>query len=248
MKSRKPKIAIISLTSCTGCQVAIFDLGQKFLDLLKEIEIVYFRFLTEKESGGDYDIVFVEGNPTTTEEFQILKEMRRKSNFLVVLGNCAAMGGIQEIKNYHDKNQIIKLVYQNYQNLENREITEINKVVDVDFVIPGCPINGHDFLQCIYDLLAGKKPKIFERPVCDECHKNEYPCLLQEGKICFGPWTKGGCGAICLKSGQACWGCRGLLEEVDSKKMIKTLKDISGKTEEEIKKIAEIFGLRDNIS
>lgn len=247
MKFKKPKVAIISLTSCEGCQFAILDLGQKFLELTKKIEIVRFRLLADEVFSGYYDIAFVEGNPTTEEQFKTLKKIRQNSRFLVVLGNCAAMGGIQEIKNYGDKDKTIKQVYKYYQTLINQEIIEVSKAVDVDFTIPGCPINGEEFLQCIYDLLAGKKPRIPERPVCYECQINQYPCLLQQGKICFGPWTKGGCGAICLKSGQPCWGCRGLLKDVDIEKMFRKLKEITGQKDDEIKKIAEVFGLRDDL-
>jgi len=35
-KNKKFKVAIISLTSCDGCQVALLDLGQRFLELFKK--------------------------------------------------------------------------------------------------------------------------------------------------------------------------------------------------------------------
>jgi len=38
-KNKKFKVAIISLTSCDGCQVALLDLGQRFLELFKKIDL-----------------------------------------------------------------------------------------------------------------------------------------------------------------------------------------------------------------
>ena len=254
-KNKKPKVAIISLTSCDGCQVALLDLGQRFLELFKKIDLSRFNLLKDEKFDGHYDLSFVEGNPTTEEQIKILKRIRQNSNFLVVLGNCAAMGGIQEIKNYHQPQKVIRAVYKNPSKISNLEIKEVKDFVPVDYTLPTCPLNAEEFLQLVYDFLNEKKFKIPERPVCYECQINEHECLLQKGQICFGPWILGGCQAICLKSGQPCWGCRGLLsakggsaaggKEVDKKKLIETLKQVA--TEAEILKQAEIFGLRDEI-
>ncbi|MBU3901079.1 hypothetical protein KKF25_00335, partial [Patescibacteria group bacterium] len=102
-KTKKPTIAITSLTCCEGCQVAILDLGERFLDLTRHIKIGDFAFLEEKEEPPNYDIVFVEGAPITEENITRLKSLRERSNILVALGACAALGGIAEIKNYQDK-------------------------------------------------------------------------------------------------------------------------------------------------
>ena len=44
----KPTIAIVSLTCCEGCQVAILDLGDKFLQLAQHIKIGDFAFLEDR--------------------------------------------------------------------------------------------------------------------------------------------------------------------------------------------------------
>jgi coenzyme F420-reducing hydrogenase gamma subunit len=241
----KPKVAIISLTSCQGCQFAILDLGQRFFDLNKDFDFVDFKLIKEKVGLGKLDLAFIEGTPNTDGEIKLLKEVRRRSKFLVVLGNCAAMGGIQEIKNYHQPQKIIRQVYQNPQKIANPDIKQVKDFVAVDYTLSTCPINAEEFLQFFYDFLAGKRFKIAEWPVCYECQINQSECLLQRGQLCFGPWIRGGCGAICLKEGQSCWGCRGLLEETDREKMFRTLEKIASR--EEILKQAEVFGLRDDL-
>lgn len=241
----KPKVSIISLTSCQGCQFAILDLGQRFLDLNKYFDFVDFKLIKEAESEPQIDICFIEGNPADDAQIKTLKEVRRRSKILTVLGNCAAMGGIQEIKNYHQPQKIIRQVYKNSEKISNPKIKEVKDFVQVDYTIPTCPINAEEFLQLLYDYLAGKKFKTAERPVCYECQINQYQCLLQKNQICFGPWILGGCQAICLKSDQPCWGCRGLLKETDKEKLLKTLEKIASR--EKILKQAEVFGLRDEI-
>jgi F420-non-reducing hydrogenase small subunit len=34
-------------------------------------------------------------------------------------------------------------------------------------------------------------------------------CLINQGYLCVGTSTRGGCGALCTKPGHACVGCRG---------------------------------------
>ncbi|MDP1884680.1 MAG: hypothetical protein Q8L10_04960, partial [Candidatus Moranbacteria bacterium] len=92
---RKPRVAIASLTSCEGCQFALLDLGEKFLDFVGKIEMVDFRLIEDEEDGGgELDLVLVEGNPVTEEYVKTLEALLKRSKLLVALGNCAAMGGI----------------------------------------------------------------------------------------------------------------------------------------------------------
>ena len=247
-KNKKLKVAIISLTCCQGCEFALLDLGPRFFALTEKIDFYNFRLIKEGDKLGHFDLVFVEGGPTTEEQTKTLKQFRKNSDYLVALGNCAAMGGVQEIKNYRDKDAVIKSVYANAKNIPNQKILAISQVVKVDAVLPGCPINAEDFLHLIQNFLVNKKFKVTERPVCYECQINEFECLLQKGQPCFGPWTKSGCGAICLKSGQACWGCWGLLKNADKDQTKRALMGIiKDSTDDKILRQAEIFGLRDEI-
>lgn len=242
---KKPTIAIYSLTSCEGCQFTLFDLGEKFLDFLKKVELAEFRlFEEEKDKGEIYDIVFVEGSPITRENLELLKKIRERAKILVVLGNCAALGGIPELKAYQKrKRKALCYVYKKPKTIDNLEIKEVNKIVGVDFIVPGCPINGEEFLALAYDLISGKIPKIPERPVCFECQRNGNECLLQKGKLCLGPIILGGCNAVCLNSKMPCWGCRGLLDKANVNNYLKLV----GRkfSIEEFERALEIFGVRD---
>ncbi len=245
-KKKKQKIAIVSLTSCEGCQFALLDLGQKFLDLMNEVEMVDFRLLEDEEdAGGKLDIGIVEGNPTTEENIKTLKNLRERSKLLVVLGNCAAMGGVPEIKNYQEQKNTIKHVYKYVQGIDNPEVKEVDNFVKVDFTFPGCPITGEEFLKYFPELLEGNIPTIPDQPVCVECKKRGNRCLLLDKKPCFGPMIQGGCDAVCPTSRMMCQGCRGLRPTANVKAMRATLKNFM--TDEEFENTSEIFGLRDDI-
>lgn len=247
VSSQKPKVAIVSLTSCEGCQFAILDLGQKFLDLASQLEMVDFRLLEdEADPGEQLDLVLVEGNPVTEENVKTLMIARKRSKILAALGNCAAMGGIPEIKNYHEGVNTIKHVYQYLQGISNPEIKEIDNFVKVDFTFPGCPITGEEFLKYMPDLLAGKIPTIPDTPVCVECRKIGNRCLLLDKKPCFGPMILGGCNAVCPTARMMCQGCRGLRPTGNVKAMRAALKQMM--SDEEFENTVEIYGLRDDIA
>ena len=242
----KPKIAIVSLTSCEGCQFALLDLGERFLEVAKLVEMVDFRLLEDEEDDGRLlDIAFVEGNPATEANKKTLLKLRERSKLLVVIGNCAAMGGIPEIKNYREKKTAVKHVYKYIQGIENEDIQEVDNFVKVDFTLPGCPINGEEFLNYLPLLLAGQIPTIPDNPVCIECKKRGNTCLLLEKKPCFGPMILGGCDAVCPTALMGCQGCRGLRAKGNVKAMKAALKQIM--TDEEFENTTEIFGLRDDI-
>jgi len=244
----KPKIGIFSLTSCEGCQFTILDLGEKFFDFLKKVELIDFPLIEEMPFPKEIkiDVSFVEGNPITKEDLSLLKKIRKESKILVALGNCAALGGIPELKNYQSKEKTIRYIYKKLNNIANPEIKEIDNFVKVDFTIPGCPISGEEFLKMANSLIKGKIPEICQSPVCLECpFRGKEDCFLRKKEPCFGPMILAGCQAVCPKNQLPCYGCRGLLKNINYQNFIKILERM--KSQEKIDDILEIFGIKDNI-
>ncbi len=266
MPNKKIKIAIISLTSCEGCEVAILDLGERLLEIFKNVETRHASSVQlikskdmmdeEVEKLEGCDIAFIEGSPTTARDIKLAQEVRRKAKKVIALGSCAHLGGVQKIKDYRGKKEIYKYVYGKSGNGENNDGGGINKYVKVDGVIPGCPIDKNEFLRAVLELLAGREFHIEENPVCYECLNNGYECLLQKGEVCLGPVVYAGCNAICLKSKQPCWGCRGFLPEASQS----PVGDCGGETncklanfraklkeiasDKEVESVEEVFGLK----
>jgi len=245
-KETKPRVAIVGLTCCEGCEFAILDTAEKFLALADRVNFVHWRFLKEDpEVIGPYDICLVEGSAVTKANVKLLKELRQKSKMLITLGNCAHTGGIHRMKNWVGRYKALGQVYEEPRGLDNLDIQPIAKLVKVDFTIPTCPVNGEEVITILLQILAGKKPQIPQNPVCLECQINGNECLLQKGELCCGPITLGGCNAVCCNSKMPCWGCRGLLEEPDVDKFVKNC-FLTEHSAAEVKKMLEVFGVKDD--
>ncbi|MBU1167729.1 NADH:ubiquinone oxidoreductase [Patescibacteria group bacterium] len=243
---KKLKVAIVALTSCEGEQFVMFDQGEEFLKLTEFLELSEFKLFEEVEAEPRYfDIAFVEGGPLSKEDLERLKEIRGKSKLLIAIGSCAVLGGIPEMKNYVNKDEKIKYVYQYTKHINNVEVKPLREIVKVDYEIPGCPMDGKEFLRIVKAVRKGVFNKIPERPVCFECQTNNYKCLLLDGKPCLGPITKGGCDAVCLYGGYQCEGCRGPLDNVNLENHQKLLlKNISKR---HLSHLLELYGIKDDI-
>jgi coenzyme F420-reducing hydrogenase gamma subunit len=240
---RKPVIAILSLTCCEGCQVAIFDLGERFLEFLTKVNIGDIGLIEELTDVDKYDIAVVEGTAITEAQVRRLKSIRKKSKIVIAIGACALLGGPQELKDYRgDKKKLIRQIYPNVRGIDNPNIKSVKEMIKVDYEVPGCPINKEEFFTIINKILEGKKPKIEQKPVCEECIRKNNMCLLLLGKPCLGAISLAGCGAPCPKNNFPCDGCRGPRENINLNAIKKSLKIKARLSDREIEMILERFG------
>lgn len=120
-------------------------------------------------------------------------------------------------------------------------VLRLKDVAQVDYELPGCPPQADRVWEVIQAVATGAVPArngalrvgCTLKSVCDECplekkmvrvsrfrrHQEFRPepgwCLLEQGLVCMGPATRGGCGALCLKAGMRCEGCYGSPVEVN---------------------------------
>jgi sulfhydrogenase subunit delta len=212
----KPKIAFFDFTSCEGCQLTVVDLLQTHLGLLDIVEIVQFREAMS-ERGEDYAVAFIEGSCTRQSDEERLRKIRAQAKMVVALGACAHLGGVNAMKNRWAIDNVQTYVYgRNGRNsYESYPARPISAVIQVDAVIPGCPIDRYEFLRIVQQILQGRQPKLPDYPLCVECKLAENACLNKLGKPCLGPITRAGCGAICTSYGDGCEGCRGWAPEAN---------------------------------
>ena len=98
------------------------------------------------------------------------------------------------------------------RHLDTGTVKAVGEVVDVDFAIPGCPIDRKEFTYIIRCLLMGKTPEIPAYPICVECKAKGNECVWDKGQVCLGPIIRAGCGARCPSNGFRCFGCRGYVD------------------------------------
>ena len=112
-------------------------------------------------------------------------------------------------------------------------VKTLRQTVEVDYFLPGCPPQAPQIWTVIEAILAGKLPPkgsvvgANEKTVCEECKHTRQEkkikkffrihemipdstqCLFDQGIICAGPATRGGCGSLCTKVDMPCRGCYG---------------------------------------
>lgn len=119
----------------------------------------------------------------------------------------------------------------------------VHEVVKVDLSLPGCPTTPEMVTGALLSLLGGKPFTLSSKSVCDECPTkrekkavstlkrrlekpdftpgkplSEMRCLMEQGFLCVGPATRGGCGGSdgvprCIRAYMPCEGCFGPLSE-----------------------------------
>lgn len=117
-------------------------------------------------------------------------------------------------------------------------VKTLDQVIDVDYTVPGCPPlpeSISQLLKAVADFVYNGVPLppkgtvvgTTTKTLCEECPRQKTgaritelkepfqvdidpnACLMEQGILCLGPATMGGCGARCTRVGQPCRGCYG---------------------------------------
>ncbi|NLX18820.1 MAG: methyl viologen-reducing hydrogenase [Desulfobulbus sp.] len=117
-------------------------------------------------------------------------------------------------------------------------VYSVDEKVRVDFCLPGCPPHPEMIVHVIETLMTDGQPRLPGKSVCETCptirtgemHRTvrrflnnaeydsdepveEMRCLLEQGFLCMGPVTAGGCGGLsvplCVQARVPCRGCYG---------------------------------------
>ncbi|MBU0729555.1 MAG: cyclic nucleotide-binding domain-containing protein [Proteobacteria bacterium] len=190
-KKQTIKIAMISLSSCSGCSAVLID-DPVFDELLKSnVEIVYCPMLLDQDEIPEVDIALVEGAVRLKDDVNILEEARNKSRILIAWGTCAATGGVPAMANRFELEELIEETYgmahdafsyylsgkggidlqTTYQERGVsllRRARNLENYVRVDFFLAGCPPQPRLLMDLISEMNGEKFPKVAP-VVCAEC-------------------------------------------------------------------------------
>jgi len=91
-----------------------------------------------------------------------------------------------------------------------RDPAPVSAYVPVDYEVPCCPVDPAAFVAVLHRALYGSNGFVPTSTLCGECKRNERGCFFEEGELCLGLVTRGGCAARCPHLGRPCNGCAGL--------------------------------------
>ena len=213
----RPRLAVVKLASCDGCQLMLLDLEDHLLAIAERVDIVEFPEATSHRSSGPYDVVLVEGAASTPEQLEQIHEIRREAKLLVTIGACATAGGIQAMRNWRDHDAFRAAVYAHPEYIESLATARpVADYVKVDAELRGCPINAEQLVEFLTALLTGRRPNLPDEAVCAACKRAGRVCVMvSQGIPCLGPVTMTGCGALCPGFDRGCYGCFGPREQAN---------------------------------
>lgn len=208
---RRPRVGVVKLASCDGCQLTLLDLENELLAVAERFDIVEFPEATSRRSAGPFDVLLVEGSISTQEQLDELIKLRKVTTTLVTIGACATAGGIQAIRNWSAFEPWAAAVYPRPELVESlATATPVADHVHVDAELRGCPIDPGQLVELLTAVLVGRRPQLPDESVCLECKRRGVACVLvARGLPCLGPVTRTGCGALCPAFGRGCYGCFG---------------------------------------
>ena len=207
----KRKLAVWKFASCDGCQLSLLDCEDELLTLCDEVEIAHFAEVTRRELPPPYDISLVEGSIATSRDLHRIQMVRRQSRWVITIGACATAGGIQALRDFASVTEFAAAVYARPEYIDSLATSSpIEAHIDVDYQLRGCPVNKRQLLEVVVAFLRGRRPTIGSYSVCQDCKLLGHVCVqVVQGRVCLGPVTHAGCGAICPGYDRGCYGCYG---------------------------------------
>lgn len=261
----KLKMAVYWAAACGGCCVSVLDVHENLFTVVDHADLVFWPIAldtkykdVEAMPNGHIDITLFNGAIRNSENEYMALLLREKSKIMIAYGSCAHLGGIPGLANFHNRSGIFERVYETSESTINHEkvhpqtnytveegklhipvffddVKPLDKVVCVDYYLPGCPPQSERLLEVFTAVATGanlptKKSVIgaWDKTQCDECERKKTDnkkirefkrpfeveddgetCLLEQGIICMGPATRGGCGYRCIKGYAPCRGCYG---------------------------------------
>lgn len=294
----KPKLALYWCAACGGCEESVVDLAEDILFVVDNVDIIFWpvgmdfkKSDVEKYNDGEITAALINGAIRSSEQEEMACLLRRKSKVVIAYGACAQLGGIPGLANEFELEEILKYVYEDSPTTINENKTRpqlkytedgteanlpqlwnvvrpLDRVIDVDYYLPGCPPSSKLLKEAVLALLSGVLPPkgtvlAPDIALCDECSRKETKptdlqfdefkrphktiidpdkCILSQGLLCLGPATRSGCGTLCISGNMPCTGCYGPTSRVKdqgAKILSSFASNISAKTNKEIEGILD---------
>lgn len=209
---RAPRVVVIGLASCFGCQINITNIERHLMDVLGQIDLGYWQLTSSVPMPDEFDVAVIEGAVTTEEAAETVRRARERAGSVIAIGSCAVTGGIPGMAS-GDLAGHVEVVYGDAAPDACGDLLAprpVSDVIDVDAEVRCCPIDPFEFVRVLDGVLYGSNRLPATSALCGECSRNEKGCFYRQGVMCLGLVTRAGCGAKCPALGRPCNGCAGL--------------------------------------
>jgi len=217
-----PKFAVLQLSGCAGCEVSLLNASEWY----DKFNLVYMPLVVSSHRvPDDVEVLLISGGVRNDEDAYKLQRAVRNVDRVIAVGTCAISGGVTNLGDRDDVREMF-LSDAKRMHLPNllAKTHPVDAFVDVDLYLPGCPPTPELFMAALLNPPDFKASGI----VCGECGRRKLNdmrpkhllgfqqgevlpdiCLTNQGYLCVGTSTRGGCRAICTRAGHPCVGCRG---------------------------------------
>lgn len=215
-RSLPPRVVVVGLASCFGCQLQITNVEAHLLDVLGQIDLRYWQLASSDSMPEDFDVAIIEGAVTTGEAVSTVRGLRERARVVIAIGACATTAGIPGLA-AADFTERAPQVYEQLPAACGDMIAPrpVGAIIDVDYEVRSCPVDSLDVVDVLQRALYGSNKAFPTRTMCGDCKRNESSCFFSEGILCLGLVTTAGCGARCVNLGRPCSGCRGLSRDAN---------------------------------
>ena len=215
------RFAVLQLSGCSGCEMSLLNAEE----WMREFDLGYMTLVMSAYHVPEVEVLLVTGGVRTEEDLYKLRRAVRRADRVIAVGTCAISGGIANLGNRPEVREAF-LAHDKRIHLPHLlpKCSPIDTLVKVDRYLPGCPPTPELYMAVL------RKTSDFKAAtsVCQECGRKKPKdirptqllgfqqgevlpdvCLINQGYICIGTSTRGGCRALCTIPGYPCVGCRG---------------------------------------
>lgn len=208
-----PRVVVVGLASCFGCQLQITNAEPYLLDVLGQIDLRYWQLASSDPMPEEFDVAVIEGAATTAEAIETLKAVRKKASAVIAVGACATTAGIPG------------MAAGNVEAGAAAVYGEAGAPEACGELIDPAP-SRHTLMSTSRCSAARSTPspsstccsaRFTVRTACRRRRRcaasakhNDRGCFFGRGILCLGLVTRCGCGARCTSLGRPCNGCAGL--------------------------------------
>lgn len=216
-----PRFAVLQLSGCAGCEVSLLN-AQEWVE---HFDLVYMPLVVTAYDVPPVDVLLISGGVRSDEDLYHLRHAVKSAKRVVAVGTCAISGGVANLGNRDEVRELF------LSQSERRHVPRllpksqpVDAFVNVDLYLPGCPPTPELFMAALLTPPDFQVSKV----VCQECGRKKLKdmrpkhllgfqtgevlpdiCLINQGYLCVGSSTRGGCRALCTRPGHPCVGCRG---------------------------------------